>query len=146
MESQMVASALGKSKPYSNPDPKKQPRSEGDKAKAAYHDGKRLIPNEREASRNNAHVCKSSGKPLWRYYDSHAGCRNADCKHVREQMKQTGILWGVLMHLARRGELSGHPIIAPDKIDGYLHAIREKNSLPTTGSEVEPIPNSGPAF
>ena len=43
-------------------------------------------------------------------------------------MKANGIHWSVLMQLARRGGLSGHPIIDPEKVDGYIQAIREKNS------------------
>ena len=41
--------------------------------------------------------------------------------------KQTGIHWGMLMQLARLGGMSGLPIILPEKVDGYVQAIRDKN-------------------
>ena len=31
------------------------------------------------------------------------------------------------MQLARRGGMSRLPIILPEKVDGYAHAIRDKN-------------------
>ena len=42
-------------------------------------------------------------------------------------MKQSGVHWGVLMQMARRGGMSGLPIILPGKTDGYVQAIRDKN-------------------
>ena len=34
------------------------------------------------------------------------------------------------MQLARRGGMSGLPIILPEKVDGYVQAIRDKNISP----------------
>ena len=62
MESQMIASALGKSKPDLNLDAKNTNASDG--GKPAYQTGKRLRANEQEASRKNAPVSKSTGSPL----------------------------------------------------------------------------------
>ena len=42
-------------------------------------------------------------------------------------MKQSGVHWGVPMQLARRGGMSGLPIILPEKVDGYVQSIRDKN-------------------
>ena len=49
-------------------------------------------------------------------------------------MKATGIQWSVLLQLSRRGGLSGHPIIDPDKVDCYIQAIRGGNMAPATGN------------
>ena len=52
-------------------------------------------------------------------------------------MKQTGIHWGVLMQLARLGGMYGLPIILPEKVGGYVQAIRDKNTpslIPVGGS------------
>ena len=63
MESQMIANALGKTQV--NIDEKPGNRAAGGgKPKAAYHDGKRLRPNEQDAARKNAPRIKAAGKPL----------------------------------------------------------------------------------
>ena len=41
-------------------------------------------------------------------------------------MKQSGVRLGVLMQLARRGGMSGLPIILPEKADGYVQDIRDE--------------------
>ena len=55
----------------------------------------------------NAHYSKSNGKEICWDCNSHDGCHIKDCKQVRGKMRQTGIQWGVLMQLARRGGMSG---------------------------------------
>ena len=50
-------------------------------------------------------------------------------------MKATVIHCGALMPLARRGGPPGHPIIDPEKVDGYVHAIRAKNTSYVDGDD-----------
>ena len=83
MESQMIANALGKGQVGNNE--KGTRAAGGEKHKAAYPSGKRLRPNEQDAARKNAPCSKALGKPLCWGYNSHAGCHNADCKHIREK-------------------------------------------------------------
>ena len=97
MESQTIASSLRKSKPDFNPDPMAQLRAGGEETMAAYPDGARLRHYGQEASRKKDPVCQSSGNPLRWGYNSHEGCRSADCIHVHEPMMQSGIHWGVSM-------------------------------------------------
>ena len=126
METQMISNALGESQPDAEPDLKKHVRAGC--GESAYHTGKRLRANEQDAARKNAPVSKSTGGTLCWDYNPHAWCHSTDCRHVREQMKDTGIHWAVLMQLDRRGGLPGHPIIDPEKVGGYIQAIREENS------------------
>ena len=63
-------------------------------------------------------------------------------------MKQTGIRWGVLMQLARRGGMSGLSIILPGQADGYVQAIRGKN-IPAeaqAGDSASSFVNAGRGF
>ena len=77
MESQMIASALGK--PHDNTNNENPGNRAGsDKPKDAYHSGKRLRPNEQESARKNAPCRKPTSKPLFWDYNSHAGCQNTE--------------------------------------------------------------------
>ena len=53
---------------------------------------------------------------------------------------------GVLTQLARRLGLTGHPIIAPDKVGGYLQDIRGKNAVPVTENDAKPFANAAPVL
>ena len=137
----MIASALGKNPPGITDKNDKGTRAAGkEEGKAAYPAGKRLRPNELDAARKNDPCSKSSGKPLCWDYNSRAGCHSTECKRIHGKMKQSGVHWGVLMQLARRGGLSGLPIILPEKIDGYVQAIRDKN----TSGDTTPLPGEEP--
>ena len=70
-------------------------------------------------------------------YNSHAGFHSSERRHVCEQMKATGIHWAVLMQLASRGGLSGHPIIGPERVGGYIQAIRGRNSNCVDGADTQ---------
>lgn len=41
------------------------------------------------------------------------------------------------MQLPRLGGIPGHPIIDPDKVDGYIQSIRGGNMVSTTGNDPE---------
>ena len=140
----MIASALGKTPLVNNGD-KAGNRAGNEKPKASCPSGRRLRANEQVAARKNAPCSKSTGNPICWGYNAHDGCHNAECKHVHEKMKQTGVHWGVLMQLARRGGMSGLPIILPGKVDGYVQAIRDKNVPfgPRTGDSNSSFANAG---
>ena len=54
-------------------------------------------------------------------------------------MQKSGVHWGAPTQLTRRGGVSGLPIILPEKVDGYIQAIRGKNTpsqIPVNESNV----------
>ena len=120
-------------------------RAANEKPKDAHPAGKRLRPDEQEAARENAPRIKSTGKALRWDYNPHAGCHNNACKHVRGKSDRRGAHWGVSAQLARRGGLSGAPIVLPEKVDGYLQDILGKNvaSEPQGGNADSSFVNDG---
>ena len=75
--------------------------------------------------KENAPCIKPTGKHLRWGYNSNAGCHNTERRHVRGEMKQTGIRWEVTMQRARRGGVSVLPIFRGKLMVTYrLVAIR----------------------
>ena len=87
MESQMIDNALGKTASEGIGERIKNARAGNGKRKAAHRAGKRLRPSEQDASRKNAPRSKVTGDPLCWDSNSHAGCRNNDCGHIREKCR-----------------------------------------------------------
>ena len=86
----------------------------------------------------NSHVCISFGVPLCMSYNSHDACRNNECRHLHGEMKSAGIRRAVLTKMSRRGGLSGHPVIEPEKIDGYISNLYAKRTpSPVTAGEIK---------
>ena len=70
------------------------------------------------------------GKALCYNFSAHSGCTKDNCSFSHQsRIKHDGIHWAAAYELARRGGLTTSKRIEPSAVDGYLQALRGKNSL-----------------
>ena len=107
-----------------------------------YPSGKPLRLEERDLSRKFRPKSTSTGDYLCWDFSSHAGCneKGSFCSKGKHEMMSTkGLHYSILMQLARRGGLKASRRIEPEKIDGYIQALRGQDVIDENSKKVPPV-------